>query len=48
VEVGNELFWHIFDGEPRPKNGFIDLDDQLPGLGVTINEESMKQFQIIE
>ena len=48
VEVGNELFWHIFDGEPRPKDGFIDLDDQLPGLGVTINEESMKQFQIIE
>jgi L-rhamnonate dehydratase len=48
VEVGNELFWHIFDGEPRPKDGLIDLDDQLPGLGVTINEESMKQFQIIE
>ena len=48
VEVGNELFWHIFDGEPRPKDGFIDLDDQLPGLGLTINEESMKQFQIIE
>lgn len=48
VEVGNELFWHIFDGEPRPKDGFINLDDQLPGLGLTINEESMKQFQIIE
>jgi L-rhamnonate dehydratase len=48
VEVGNELFWYIFDGEPRPKDGFIDLDDQLPGLGLTINEEGMKQFQIIE
>jgi L-rhamnonate dehydratase len=48
VEVGNELFWYIFDGEPRAKDGFIDLDDQLPGLGLTINEERMKQFQIIE
>ena len=48
VEVGNELFWYIFDGEPRAKDGFIDLDDHLPGLGLTINEERMKQFQIIE
>ncbi len=48
VEVGNELFWYIFTGEPRPKDGFIDLDDQLPGLGLTINEEGMKQFQVIE
>jgi hypothetical protein len=29
-------------------HGFIDLDDQLPGLGLTINEERIKQFQIIE
>jgi L-rhamnonate dehydratase len=48
VEVGNELFWYIFDGEPRAKDGFIDLDDQLPGFGLTINEERLKQFQIIE
>jgi L-alanine-DL-glutamate epimerase-like enolase superfamily enzyme len=48
VEVGNELFWYIFDGEPRAKDGFIDLDDQLPGLGLTINEERMGQFQVIE
>lgn len=25
VEVGNELFWYIFDGEPVAKGGFIDL-----------------------
>jgi L-rhamnonate dehydratase len=48
VEVGNELFWYIFDGEPRAKDGFIDLDDQLPGFGLTINEERIKQFQVIE
>src|SRR6202034_3103505 len=48
VEVGNELFWYIFDGEPTPADGFINLDDNVPGLGLTINEERMKQFQIIE
>ena len=48
VEVGNELFWYIFDGEPKPKDGFIDLDDTLPGLGISINEDGLKRFQIIE
>ena len=48
VEVGNELFWYIFDGEPRARDGFIDLNDDLPGLGLTINEQSLKDnFQIM-
>ena len=36
VEVGNELFWYIFDGEPVAKDGFIDLDDTKPGFGLTL------------
>jgi len=48
VEVGNELFWYIFDGEPVPTNGCINLDDNLPGLGLTVNEESLKRFRVIE
>jgi L-rhamnonate dehydratase len=48
VEVGNELFWYIFKGEPTAKDGFIDLDEDLPGLGLTVNEEGMKKFQVIE
>ena len=48
VEVGNELFWYIFDGEPKPQNGYIDLDENTPGLGLTVNEESLKRFKIIE
>ncbi len=47
VEVGNELFWYIFDGEPEPKDGYIDLDDNLPGLGLTVNEDSLRQFTVI-
>ena len=47
VEVGNELFWYIFDGEPTPTNGYIQLDDALPGLGLTVNEESLRRFKVI-
>jgi L-alanine-DL-glutamate epimerase-like enolase superfamily enzyme len=48
VEVGNELFWYIFDGEPVPERGSINLDDTLPGLGLTVNEESLQQFHVME
>jgi len=49
VEVGNELFWYIFKGEPKAKDGFIDLDDSIPGLGLTIDEEALSQnFAVIE
>ena len=36
VEVGNELFWYIFDGEPVAKDGHIDLSDTVPGFGLTL------------
>jgi L-rhamnonate dehydratase len=48
VEVGNELFWYIFNGEPKAKDGYVDLDENVPGLGLTINETALAKFQIIE
>jgi L-alanine-DL-glutamate epimerase-like enolase superfamily enzyme len=48
VEVGNELFWYIFDGEPTPTDGCIDLRDDLPGLGLTIKEAALQDFEVIE
>ena len=47
MEVGNELFWYIFSGEPQAKAGFIDLDENVPGLGLTINEKALEQFEVI-
>jgi L-rhamnonate dehydratase len=47
VEVGNELFWYIFEGEPRARGGYIDLDESKPGLGLTIDEERLREFQVI-
>lgn len=46
VEVGNELFWYIFEGEPKAKNGCIDLNDAVPGLGLSINEKALQEFEI--
>jgi L-rhamnonate dehydratase len=48
VEVGNELFWYIFSGEPKAKDGFIDLDENVPGLGLTINETALVDFEVTE
>ena len=48
VEVGNELFWYIFQGEPRAKDGFIDLDENTPGLGLTVNESGLERFEVME
>jgi L-rhamnonate dehydratase len=48
VEVGNELFWYIFKGEPEARDGFVDLRDDVPGLGLTIDEEALKNFEVNE
>jgi L-alanine-DL-glutamate epimerase-like enolase superfamily enzyme len=48
VEVGNELFYYIFDGEPAPVDGSIDLRDDVPGLGLTIKEDALAKFTIVE
>jgi len=47
VEVGNELFWYIFKGEPKPVDGYIELDDAIPGLGLEIDETALQQFEVI-
>ena len=48
VEIGNELFYYIFEGDPTPKNGFIDLKDDIPGLGLTLTDKHKSDFKIIE
>jgi L-alanine-DL-glutamate epimerase-like enolase superfamily enzyme len=48
VEVGNELFWYLFAGEPKAKDGFINLDDDVPGLGLTVDESKLQDFEVVE
>src|SRR4029077_4966835 len=48
VEVGNELFWYIFEGEPTAVNGHINLSDDVPGLGLTIKTDALAKFSVIE
>jgi len=36
-----KLFWYIFRGEPKAKDGYIELDDTVAGLGLSIDETAL-------
>lgn len=48
IEVGNEMFWYIFDGEAIAENGRLQLDDNKPGVGLTLKTEYLNSFDIVE
>lgn len=48
VEIGNELFYYIFEGDPVASDGFIDLDDDTPGLGISITDKYLEHFEVSE
>jgi len=48
VEVGNELFYYIFEGDPEAVDGFLQLDDQRPGLGIEITDKHLRHFEVTE
>ena len=49
IEVGNEIFWYIFNGEAvAGEAGTLQLDDKLPGMGLTLKTEGLENFNIIE
>lgn len=48
VEVGNELFYYIFEGDPDAVDGYLDLDDTKPGLGIEISDKYIDQFEVTE
>nr|MBA2588856.1 L-rhamnonate dehydratase [Alphaproteobacteria bacterium] len=46
VEVGNELFWYIFKGEPVARDGYVELRDDVPGMGLEIDEAALSRFKV--
>ena len=46
VEIGNELFYYIFNGDPPAHDGFLDLSEDTPGLGITISDQHLGHFDI--
>ena len=48
IEVGNEMFWYIFNGEAIAENGVLQLDDKKPGVGLSLKNDYLEQFKIIE
>ncbi len=47
IEVGNEMFWYIFDGEAVAERGQLQLDDQRPGVGLTLKTSGLEHFEIV-
>lgn len=41
------MFWYIFDGEAIANDGKLQLDDHLPGVGLTLKPHP-EHFTIIE
>ena len=39
-DTGNELFWKIFNGNPKASDGGLELSE-APGLGISIREEAL-------
>ena len=48
VEIGNELFYYIFEGDAEATDGYLQLDDNLPGLGISITDKYLQHFEIEE
>jgi L-alanine-DL-glutamate epimerase-like enolase superfamily enzyme len=48
VEVGNELFYYIFEGDPEAVDGYLDLAEDKPGLGIEITDRHLAHFEIEE
>ena len=48
VEIGNELFYYIFEGDAIASNGFLNLSDDVPGLGISISKRYVHNFEISE
>ena len=46
VEIGNELFWYIFDGE-TPAKWIAELDENKSGLGIELSDKYLDKFEII-
>jgi L-alanine-DL-glutamate epimerase-like enolase superfamily enzyme len=47
VEIGNELFYYLFKGDPAADAGFLQLDDTLPGLGIELDQTHLDNFRIM-
>lgn len=48
IEVGNEMFWYIFNGEAIAENGMLHLDGNRPGVGLTLKTDGLEHFNIVE
>lgn len=44
-DTGNELFWKLFRGNPRARDGLLE-PPTAPGLGVDVDQARLDEFQV--
>ncbi len=42
----NETFWRVFRGDPVAQDGYVTLREDLPGLGLELDEETVERFRL--
>jgi L-alanine-DL-glutamate epimerase-like enolase superfamily enzyme len=45
VNTGNEMFWELFDGEPRATDGYVE-PITAPGLGITLRQDTLAKYAV--
>ncbi len=45
-DTGNELFWKLFEGNPVAMDGRLSLDPRRPGLGISVNEDTVARYLV--
>ncbi len=48
MEVDNELFYYMFDGDPDAPDGYMQLGDEPPRRGIRNTDNHMRYFGIVE
>ncbi|MGC8624633.1 MAG: enolase C-terminal domain-like protein [Phycisphaerae bacterium] len=43
-DTGNELFWKVFQGEPKAVDGYL-IPSELPGLGIEVNRKAVDKLR---
>ena len=42
----NETFWRVFRGDPVARDGHVTLRDDVPGLGLELDEETIARYRL--
>ena len=42
-----DSFYYVFEGDPEARDGYLDLSDETPGLGLTLSDRYLDKFNVV-